>query len=94
MDFLVLLIALCINFKKLLFYYRYSSFIINANNLRDNYRFGKVINKPEVNAHFKVSEDTIVAFKQYDDFFKLYEGDSKTKNLETFIVDNSFTVVE
>ena len=72
-----------------------SSFVINANNLRDSYRFGKVSNLPEVARHFNVPEDAdcIVAFKQFDERVVFYRGDSRTKALESFIVENALPIV-
>lgn len=70
-----------------------SSFAINANALRDNYRFGKVVNKPDVAAHFGIEKDSIVAFKQYDEGKVVYTGSTKTKAVEEFVRDNSFPVV-
>ena len=50
----------------------YSAFAIAANRLRDSYVFGKVFD-PEVAKHYGVEQDSIVAFKQFDEGKVVYQ---------------------
>jgi len=70
----------------------YSAFAIAANRLRDSYVFGKVFD-PEVAKHYGVEQDSIVAFKQFDEGKVVYQGSSKTKELEDWIRTNSVALV-
>jgi len=69
-----------------------SSFAIVANKFREKYVFGKVTDV-SVCKHYGVESDSIMAFKTYDDLKTVYDGSSKTKEVEDWIQFNAFPVV-
>jgi len=68
-----------------------SSFVINANKLRDTFIFGKVSN-PEVAKLYGIDGEGVIAFKDYDEKGPVtFMG--KPKELESWIHGHSFPLV-
>eukprot|EP00455_Lapot_gusevi_P021328 TRINITY_DN2240_c0_g1_i1.p1 TRINITY_DN2240_c0_g1~~TRINITY_DN2240_c0_g1_i1.p1 ORF type:complete len:528 (-),score=202.70 TRINITY_DN2240_c0_g1_i1:39-1493(-) len=71
----------------------HSSLLLNADNLRETIRFAKTTDSEIIAKYGQTDKDVVVAFKPYDERRVVYQGDSRTKNLEDFIIDQSFPLV-
>jgi len=70
-----------------------SSFALVASKSREKYIFGKVTDI-ELCRHYGVDgTDTMIAFKNFDDKKTVYDGSSKTKEVEDWIQFNALPVV-
>jgi len=69
-----------------------SSFLLVTSKMREDYSFGIVTNK-DVAKHAGVDVEAVIGFKNYDDKKTIYNGPTKKKDLEDWIVLNSFPIV-
>jgi len=70
----------------------HASFLLVTSKMREDYSFAIVTNK-DIAKHAGVDVEAVIAFKNYDDKKTIYNGPTKKKDVEDWIVINSFPIL-